>query len=92
MNERSFFETRDMVEYKLYMNVPWMLSSKVGIIFLGRKSNFQIEYNLFPSKETEPFDIKFSLNVPWMVLLRTFSVRVLVINPRWLSLEDRILA
>jgi len=68
MNERSFFETRDMVEYKLSMNVPWMLSSKVSIVFVDRKSNMQIEYNWFPSKETAPFDIKFSLNVPWMVL------------------------
>jgi hypothetical protein len=68
MNERSLLETRDMVKYKLYMNVSWMLSYKVSIFFVDRKSNIQIEYSLFSFNETEPFDIKFSLIVPWIVL------------------------
>jgi hypothetical protein len=68
MNERSLLETRDMVKYKLYMNVSWMLSYKVSIFFVDRKSNIQIEYSLFSFNETELFDIKFSLIVPWIVL------------------------
>jgi hypothetical protein len=68
MNERSLLETRDMVKYNLYMNVSWMLSYKVSIFFVDRKSNIQIEYSLFSFNETEPFDIQFSLIVPWIVL------------------------
>jgi len=64
MQERSFLETGDIVEYKLYKNVPWMMSYKV---FVDRKSNVQIEYNLYSSELTEPFEIKFALNVAWML-------------------------
>lgn len=46
MQEMSFLETRDIVEYKLYKNVPWMMSYTV---FVDRKSNVQIEYNLCSS-------------------------------------------